>query len=81
MTVCHRTPIDRRILSFPRALSDLGRNEITSLGLIDLAAPLRLLTNLKVLSLNGNGLGNQGISALAAAVYRGALRRLEELCE
>ena len=65
----------------PRALSDLDRNEITSLGLIDLAASLRLLTNLKVLSLNGNGFGNQGISSLAAAVNQGALRRLEELCE
>ena len=61
-------------------VSDLDNNEIR-VGLVDFAAPLRLLTNLKVLSLNGNGLGNQGISALAAAVYRGALRRLEELCE
>ena len=54
---------------------------ITNVGLFVFAAPLRLLTNLKVLSLNGNGFGNHGVSALADAVYRDALRRLEELCE
>ena len=61
-------------------VSDLDNNEIR-VGLVDFAAPLRLMTNLKVLSLNGNGFGNHGVSALADAVYRGALRRLEELCE
>ena len=65
----------------PRSVvSDLDNNEIR-VGLVDIAAPLRLLTNLKVLSLNGNGFGNHGISALADAVDRGVLRRLEELGE
>ena len=65
----------------PRSVvSDLDNNEIR-VGLVDIAAPLRLLTNLKVLSLNGNGFGNHGVSALADAVDRGVLRRLEELGE
>ena len=70
MTVPDRTTDrSRRILSSPRALcvSDLDNNEIRNVGLITFAAPLRLLTDLKVLSLNGNRFNEVGIGTVGGA--------------
>ena len=76
--ICHRTaPIDRRILSSPRALSDLDHNEITNLGLAAFAVPSRLLTDLKVLSLNDNRFDEGGIGRLV--VLAPPLKTLERL--
>ena len=50
-------------------VSDLDNNEIR-VGLVDFAAPLRLLTNLKVLSLNFNEFGDQGIGRLVGLALR-----------
>ena len=76
--ICHRTaPIDRRTLSSPRALSDLDHNEITNLGLAAFAVPSRLLTDLKVLSLNDNRFDEGGIGRLV--VLAPPLKTLERL--
>ena len=50
-------------------VSDLDNNEIR-VGLVDIAAPLRLLTNLKVLSLNFNEFDDQGIGRLVGLALR-----------
>ena len=80
--ICHRTTDRSTDPKFaPRSVvSDLDSNVIRNVGLIALAAPLRL-TNLKVLSLNDNRFNEVGVGRLVglAPSLLEPLSRLERL--
>ena len=58
----------------------LARNQLGDEGLSALAQPLRKLKSLNVLSLNGNGIGDKGLTALVlASLFASGFRKLEQL--